>query len=57
MTGTQGAYKRHARIGPGGMGCPCCAPAPGKARKRALRTAKRREREAARKDARKEIDR
>ena len=44
--GTRSNYKRVARIGPGGMNCACCGPAPGKARKSAKRNWKRRERQA-----------
>ena len=38
--------------GPGGRDCPCCGDAPGRARKAARRTAKRRERQSARREVR-----
>jgi len=34
-------YKKYANIGPGGMNCPCCAPAPGSFRRQMLRTWKK----------------
>lgn len=35
---------KYACVGPGGMNCPCCFPAPGsKSRRLAIRTAKRKE--------------
>lgn len=40
--------KRFINVGPGGINCACCAPAPGsKARKIMFRTAKRRAKRAA----------
>lgn len=39
-------YKRYMNIGPGGMRCPCCAPAPGRIKKVTKRAAKRVERAA-----------
>jgi len=45
-------YKRHAPgLGPGGVRCPCCGPAPGKDRKRAKRAWKRSEKQAAKREA------
>ena len=41
--------------GPGGRDCPCCGQAPGKDRKIARRRAKRSERNAARRDIRREV--
>jgi len=38
----KGITKKYLRVGPGGMNCNCCAPAPGK-RKQLFRSAKRRE--------------
>lgn len=37
-------------VGPGGRNCSCCYPPPGKARKKDKRTAKRKERQAWRKE-------
>lgn len=48
------SFKRYILIGPGGMRCPCCAPAPGKARKMFLRAAKRTERATMRRRLEKE---
>jgi len=50
-------YKRHAHIGPGGMKCPCCAPAPGKDRAAAKRHWKRSERQAWKAEAAIDADR
>lgn len=55
MDGKRTTYKRHAKIGPGGMGCACCGPAPGDTRKRAKRTWKRREKRDAMREARAEV--
>lgn len=46
MTNANAAPKRYhlKHRGPGGRDCPCCAPAPGKARKAERRSAKRSER-------------
>lgn len=38
------SYKRFVYTGPGGVKCPCCFEAPGKARKAEFRRAKKRER-------------
>ena len=54
MNANRSHYKRHLRLGPGGMGCTCCGPAPGKDRKHALRMAKKRERREAMREARDE---
>lgn len=54
MSNNRGQYKRCAKLGPGGMDCACCGPAPGKDRKRAKRVWKRRERRKAMKEARRE---
>ena len=43
--GTRSNHKRIAAIGPGGMNCACCGPAPGATRKAAKRNWKRRERQ------------
>ena len=48
------SFKRYTRIGPGGINCPCCAPAPGKARKMFLRAAKRAERDTMKRQLEKE---
>lgn len=40
-------YKKYSRVGPGGMNCPCCGPAPGKKRKWFMRYWKRQERRLA----------
>jgi hypothetical protein len=36
------AFKKHAKVGPGGIKCACCGPAPGKERKELRRLARRR---------------
>lgn len=41
---------KHAKLGPGGMHCPCCGPAPGESKRKCLRTAKRRMRQAVKKE-------
>lgn len=41
---------------PGGINCPCCGPAPGKERKRALRTARRRMKQVVRDEMYEELD-
>jgi len=56
MNGKRTEYKRHTQIGPGGMNCACCGPAPGKDRKQTLRTSKRRERQAWKRQARKDAN-
>ena len=43
VEGVRASHKRFARVGPGGMECACCAPAPGKEKKAFLRQAKKRE--------------
>lgn len=43
--GVRSNYKRIANLGPGGMKCKCCGPAPGKPRKAAKRRWKRIERQ------------
>ena len=41
-------YSKHLSIGPGGVGCACCFPAPGsKERKQHFRAAKRKEKREA----------
>ena len=35
-------YKRNLSVGPGGMNCSCCAPAPGPFRKQVLKTIRHR---------------
>jgi len=52
MNGNKSSFKRFARIGPGGMKCACCAPAPGKPRKQARRLWKRREKREAMRELR-----
>ena len=47
-------YKRTKKIGPGGIHCACCGPAPGKDRKKAKRAWKRSERRDALREAKKE---
>ena len=39
-------FKRCARLGPGGLKCSCCGPAPGKRRKALRRRARRRLKQA-----------
>jgi hypothetical protein len=47
---------KHLCIGPGGMGCPCCFPAPGsRERKLEFRRAKLREKRLALKEAEQEL--
>ena len=50
-------YHAHklARIGPYGMNCPCCGPAPGKVRKIYLKLWKKREKAISRKEYLKEL--
>ena len=43
-------------IGPGGIGCPCCGPAPGPTRKQLLRTIKRSEKQLAKKDIEQQLE-
>jgi hypothetical protein len=52
VNGKRSEHKRTMVIGPGGMKCACCGPAPGDTRKRAMRTSKRRERREAMREAR-----
>jgi hypothetical protein len=40
----KGFYRKFYQPGPGGWKCSCCAPPPGQAKKRVLKTAKKRER-------------
>ena len=56
MTDGRAKYKRHAKIGPGGMRCACCGPAPGKCRKRARRSWKRSERQAVKREIKRETN-
>ncbi len=49
-------YKRYSRVGPGGMNCPCCGPAPGKDRKFHMRLWKRQERQSTIKEIVKECN-
>jgi hypothetical protein len=51
MNGKRSEHKRTMVVGPGGMNCTCCGPAPGKDRKAAMRTSKRREKRAAMREA------
>jgi hypothetical protein len=44
------AYKKNKHVGPGGMGCPCCAPSP-KHRKAFFRARKKAERALAIREA------
>jgi hypothetical protein len=55
MTDNRSYYKRQSPVGPGGMKCACCAPAPGKERKSAKRRWKRIEKRESLKEARNEI--
>ena len=51
-------YKKVANnggIGPGGINCPCCGPAPGKERKAFFRSGKRREKQKAAKETNQQI--
>lgn len=48
-------FKRYAHYGPGGRSCPCCGPAPN-FRKRADRTARRREKQIMFQEMRQEIE-
>lgn len=49
-------YKRYARVGPGGMNCTCCGPAPGKKRKWFMRLWKRQERREAEKQINRQLE-
>ena len=49
-------YKRYSHVGPGGMNCTCCGPAPGKERKFYMRLWKRQERQSAIKEIMKECN-
>lgn len=42
--------RKYLSVGPGGMRCACCGPAPGKTKRDAIRTANKRERTEARKE-------
>jgi hypothetical protein len=55
MTDGRSTYKKHAKIGPGGMRCHCCGPAPGRDRKRAKRAWKRSERNTVKREIKREI--
>lgn len=53
---TRKEVKSFLHCGVGGMKCPCCGPAPGKDKKRALRAAKRRMRRADRKETQEDLE-
>lgn len=55
MNDNRSNFKKHAMIGPGGWKCACCAPAPGKEKKRYKRLLKRRDKNQAMREARNEI--
>jgi len=54
MNGKHSEHKHLLKVGPGGMRCACCGPAPGKDRRRAKRAARRRGKQAALREARAE---
>jgi hypothetical protein len=56
VNGKRSEHKRTMVIGPGGMNCTCCGPAPGDTRKRAMRTSKRREKREAMRQAREDAN-
>jgi hypothetical protein len=49
-------FKCHLRTGPGGLNCPCCFFKPGKIRKKAFRSARRRHKLAELKNERRNYD-
>lgn len=49
-------YKRYCRVGPGGLNCHCCGPAPGKMRKWFFRLWKRQERREAQREVQQQLE-